>query len=71
MIEGNPFNWPLCPERCGGVLTPVSHPAGSMLNAEQFDAIRAGDWYCTRCKGDRSNTGFRYFWNREIAGVQP
>jgi hypothetical protein len=38
-----------------------------MLNDDQFDAIRAGDWYCNTCPSNgRGNTPYRYFWNREL-----
>lgn len=39
-----------------------------MLNDDQFDSVRAGDWYCDACPSNgRSHTKYRYFWNREIA----
>lgn len=69
MSKPNPRKLPLCPD-CGDVLHRVAYPGGSMLNEEQFADVRAGDWYCDQCKGDRSKTGFRYFWNRELEGVQ-
>lgn len=38
-----------------------------MLNDDQFDAIRAGDWYCETCPTNgRGNTSYRYFWDREL-----
>ena len=36
-------------------------------NSYQFDAVKAGDWYCIVCRGDRAESGFRYFWNRELS----
>ena len=54
-----------CP-RCGKPLKRVRYPSGSMLNEDQFDSQRAGDWYCESCPGDRGNTGYRYFWSNEL-----
>lgn len=55
---------------CQGPLRPVLQPAGSMLNQDQFAAIRAGDYYCVQCKGEQSATGFRYFWRHELAALE-
>lgn len=58
---------PKCP-LCKGELLPVRQSAGSHLNAEQFDAIKAGDYFCTTCPSNgRGNTAVRYFWARELA----
>lgn len=54
-----------CPD-CGKQLQPVCQSNGSYLNSDQFDAVKAGDWYCEYCPGDRGKTGYRYFWNYEI-----
>lgn len=56
---------PTCPG-CGKALQAVRQDANSMLNAEQFDAARAGDWFCDVCKGEGARTGYRYFWDREL-----
>ena len=70
---------PKCPQ-CGGRLWPVRKPSESMLNDDQdalakalralvdkvFDSIRAGDWYCEKCPGKESNTGYKYFWDKEL-----
>jgi len=37
-----------------------------MLNDDQFDAIKAGDFYCDQCPGDRGKSGLRYFWKAEL-----
>jgi hypothetical protein len=38
-----------------------------MLNDDQFDAVRAGDWYCVKCpSNNRGNTPFRYWWDSEL-----
>lgn len=56
---------PGCPN-CGRTLYKVTRPKSSVLNDDQFDAIRAGDWYCTNCTGFQSNTGYRYWWRWEV-----
>ena len=56
----------ICP-RCGQSLKPVEQESGA-LNDDQFDAIKAGDWYCEHCKGSRGKTGYRYYWDRELQG---
>lgn len=62
---------PVCPD-CSKPLHKVTRPGGSMLNDDQFDAVRAGDWYCDTCPGnERGNTRYRYFWNREMPSVEP
>lgn len=52
-----------CPQ-CSASLREVRQSADSMLNAEQFDAAKLGDWFCSNCapQGER----YRYFWNREL-----
>ena len=59
---------PICPE-CQAPLRQVFRPSDSMLNEEQFDAVKAGDYFCESCKGDRARSGYRYFWNRELANA--
>jgi hypothetical protein len=54
-----------CPD-CTELLEKVYYPSNSMLNEEQFNSVRAGDYYCRNCKGNRGNTGFRYFWESEL-----
>jgi hypothetical protein len=55
---------PNCPD-CGQALKRVRYEGG-YLNRDQWESTSAGDWYCTSCKGTRSGTGFRYFWDREL-----
>lgn len=58
---------PLCP-LCRRELFPVLQEPGSVINEDQFDAVRAGDYYCTSCPTNgRGNTGYRYFWKGELA----
>ena len=59
-----------CPS-CGKELKPVMQDANSALNADQFDAIRAGDYYCSYCPEDKgtaktSKTGYAYFWKKDV-----
>jgi hypothetical protein len=63
-----PTPCPTCPG-CSGLLEPVRQSDTSPLNRHQFDAVKAGDWFCRNCKGDRSATGFRYYWNHELPAV--
>ena len=58
-----------CPD-CGKLLERVRYEGGC-LNEDQFDATRAGDWYCSTCKGTRSRSGYRYFWSRELPADEP
>ena len=53
---------PLCPS-CGQELQEVRQPANSMLNSDQFDAIKAGDFFCEQCRGNRD---IAYFWRHEL-----
>lgn len=53
----------ICPE-CGKELNIV--PGSKCLNPEQWDSVKAGDYYCTKCKGNRGKTGYRYYWKEEI-----
>jgi hypothetical protein len=56
---------PVCPE-CGTELRAVTNDGG-YLNDDQFDSVRAGDWYCFRCPGNgRGRSGYRYYWDREV-----
>lgn len=53
-----------CP-KCGELLYIVRESSG-YLNEEQFDSIRAGDYYCKSCKGNRGKSGYRYYWENEL-----
>lgn len=63
-----PTSDPLFP-KCRRKLYRVRKPSSSPLNDEQFDAIRAGDWYCECHSNGRGNTQFAYFWDREVLPV--
>jgi hypothetical protein len=65
--QGQSIDETRCPA-CGMPLRRVRY-AGGYLNEEQFDSIRAGDWYCIApaCTGPkRGNTAYSYWWNREL-----
>lgn len=54
-----------CPQ-CGNPLYRVLNPSFSMLNDEQFAAVRAGDWYCSECKSDAAASGYKYYWDEDL-----
>lgn len=63
-----------CPV-CAGPLERVSRPSGSALNADQFDAVKAGDWWCVvehpgQGNGLRSVAGGTYFWDHDLEGAE-
>lgn len=55
----------LCPQ-CGSGLRVVRNPAGSVLNDDQFDSVRAGDYYCENCKGNEAKSGYKYWWKKDL-----
>jgi len=64
-LRGARFPAANCPQ-CGGKLQEVLQSASSLLNEEQFDANKAGDYFCTKCPSNgRSHTPYAYFWRRE------
>jgi hypothetical protein len=55
-----------CPG-CGGQLKRVTQSANSMLNSYQFDAVKAGDYYCDTCVGaEAASSTSKYWWTREL-----
>lgn len=56
-----------CPE-CNHPLSRAVPTGGSLALSEgQFEAIKAGDWYCDAgCKGTRGKSGLRYYWESEL-----
>jgi Mg2+ and Co2+ transporter CorA len=54
-----------CP-KCGENLRTVTQSPQCLMNPEQFEATRAGDFYCPKCFGDRGKSGMRYFWKDEL-----
>ena len=60
----------LCPQ-CLGSLKYVSQSSGSSLNSDQFDSVKAGDYYCTSCPSNgRGQASFCYWWTRETIDEQ-
>jgi hypothetical protein len=40
---------------------------GSWMTSEQFDAVKAGDWYCDACPDNgRGKSGKCYWWDTEV-----
>jgi hypothetical protein len=60
---------PTCPD-CARPLQKVRYEGG-YLNEDQFDSIRAGDWFCEKCPKLDPPKRYRYFWNRDIAARSP
>jgi hypothetical protein len=54
-----------CP-KCGKELVEITYPFNSMLNEEQFDAVKAGDYYCEKCQASTLPNGCSYFWESEL-----
>jgi uncharacterized protein YbaR (Trm112 family) len=56
----------LCPS-CRNPLKAVTQSENSMLNEEQFNAVRAGDYYCDICPSNgRGDTEYKYYWENEL-----
>lgn len=53
-----------CP-LCGKPLKPVRFPGG-YLNREQWESVRAGDWYCDNCPSEVTKSGHSYFWESDF-----
>ena len=66
-IESPPIKTklPVCPQ-CGKPLVRVTQDTDSYLNAEQFDSVKAGDYFCETCKDDSTKTGYKYFWEKDL-----
>lgn len=59
-----------CPQ-CGRELERVRQSENSPLNRDQFDAVKAGDWYCLACpSNDRGNLPYSYFWDYELEAFE-
>lgn len=57
---------PLCP-RCNKLLQKVRQESESMLNHDQWDSVKAGDWFCECHNNGRGHAPYAYFWNSELA----
>jgi uncharacterized protein with PIN domain len=59
-----------CP-RCGGKLEPVRQSPNSPLNRYQFDAAKAGDYYCDACPDNgRGHKPLCYWWESELPDAE-
>lgn len=56
---------PNCP-KCGAGLMRVCYPIDSYLSRDQFESVKAGDWYCTRCADSSTRSGYTYFWDKDL-----
>jgi len=54
-----------CP-KCGKELNLVRYNPDCLLNAEQWSSIKAGDYFCNICPGDRGKSEKRYYWKSEL-----
>lgn len=63
---------PLCPQ-CRTELSRVERGPESPLNEYQFDAVKAGDWYCDKClPNDRAQSNlYCYWWDHEVQREEP
>lgn len=57
-----------CPQ-CGKPLNRV--PGSSWMNDDQYEAVKAGDWFCETCPDNgRGNSGLCYWWHQEVENNQ-
>jgi hypothetical protein len=61
--RGSDSDEPACPH-CARPLRKVRYPGGH-LNEDQWDSVRAGDWFCEDCRNWPKR--YRYFWNSDLA----
>jgi hypothetical protein len=52
-----------CPQ-CGESLNAVTN--NGPLNDDQFDAIKAGDWYCERCEDGSIRNGKKHWRDKDL-----
>lgn len=53
-----------CPA-CSGELTAIVN--NGLLNDDQFDSIKAGDFYCRSCPANgRGHLNYCYWWSSEL-----
>jgi hypothetical protein len=59
----------ICP-RCYGPVEEVRQSPTSPLNRDQFDASKAGDFFCRSCPDNgRGISGLCYWWESELPPV--
>ena len=61
---------PPCP-LCQQPLKRVTQGPYSPLNSDQFDAVKAGDWFCECSSNSRGHAPYAYFWSREVLVIAP
>ena len=55
-----------CPQ-CAAVVRRVEPGPNSRLNADQFEAAKAGDWWCVQCPSNGRGTSPKaYWWDHEV-----
>lgn len=56
----------LCPQ-CRNPLERVRQSDYSALNRDQFDSVKAGDYYCSTCRDNsRGQSALCYWWDHEL-----
>ena len=60
-----------CPQ-CRGTVMLVTQGEYAWMNRDQFDAVKAGDYYCESCPpNDRAENGKHcYWWERELVAAE-
>lgn len=56
-----------CPD-CDSKLHKVIND--SAFNDEQFDSMKAGDYFCQQCEDPSTKTGFQYFKESQLDSLQ-
>src|SRR5512146_2645656 len=59
-----------CPQ-CHKPLKKIRYPHDSMFNRDQWESMRAGDWWCETCPNNGRGVTGAYFWDREVAPPAP
>lgn len=60
-----------CPQ-CGHALHEVPRHS-TWMNDDQYNAVKAGDWYCGTCppiEGRESASGLRYWFDSEVESAE-
>lgn len=61
---------PVCPQ-CGHLLHVVPYPMDSYMNREQWESLKAGDYFCIVCQNPKTKTGYTYFWEDDLVVIVP
>jgi hypothetical protein len=60
----------LCPQ-CAKQVDRVVQVPDSWMNADQFDFLKAGDYYCEMCPSNNRGYGpLCYWWDREVVNAE-